>query len=237
MTKILIANDDGINSEGIARLAELAKEFGEVWVVAPEKQFSAMSHSATFWGPVDVWPVDFPVEGVHAYATSGTPADCVSLGISVVVPGGPDEVFCGINKGYNISSDIQYSATVGAALEAASRGIHTIAFSEHHEAPHDVTDKYIKQITTELLTRPLAKNEIWNVNFPGCTPEECKGIQYDRVMSQDDFYAGTYNIVAQNGDRISYMTDFGRNWAGSEGTDLKAIEENYVSVGKVSNYH
>ena len=56
-------------------------------------------------------------------------------------------------------------------------------------------------------------------------------------MSQDDFYAGTYNIVKQNGDRISYMTDFGRNWAGSEGTDLKAIEENYVSVGKVSNYH
>ena len=141
------------------------------------------------------------------------------------------------DKGYNISSDIQYSATVGAALEAASRGIHTIAFSEHHEAPHDVTDKYIRQITTELLTRPLAKNEIWNVNFPGCTPEECKGILYDRVMSQDDFYAGTYNIVAQNGDRISYMTDFGRNWAGSEGTDLKAIEENYVSVGKVSNYH
>ena len=236
MRKILVTNDDGITSEGIARLAELAKDFGEVWVVAPETQYSASSHSATFWKPIDVWPVDFPVKDVHAFATSGTPADCVSLGISVIVPGGPDEVFCGINRGYNISTDIQYSATVGAALESASHGIHTIAFSEHHEAPHDVTDKYIAQIAEELLDKPLAKNEIWNVNFPGCSVEECKGIKYDCVMSQDDFYAGNYNIVGQDGVRISYLTDWERNWKGTEGTDLAAIADSYISVGKVRNY-
>ena len=96
MRKILVSNDDGIESEGLVRLAVLAKKFGEVWVVAPAKQFSAKSHSTTFWEPVDVWPVDFPVEGVHAYCTSGTPADCVAIGLSCIVPDGPDVVFCGI---------------------------------------------------------------------------------------------------------------------------------------------
>ena len=69
MRKILVSNDDGITSEGIVRLAALAKKYGEVWVVAPSRQYSAMSYAATFWEPVDVWPSDFPVEGVHAYAT------------------------------------------------------------------------------------------------------------------------------------------------------------------------
>lgn len=236
MRKILVANDDGITSEGIVRLAELARKFGEVWVVAPQKQFSAMSHAATFWEPLDVWPVDFPVEGVHAYATSGTPSDCVCVAVNAVMPEKPDVVFCGINRGFNIASDIQYSATCGAAFEAASHRVHTIAFSEHHNAPHDVTDKYIEQIAAELIDAPLGINEIWNVNFPGCTVEECRGIKYDCKVSQDDFYAGGYNIIAKDGDRVSYQIDFARNWTASEGTDLGAIIDNYVSVGKVKNY-
>ncbi len=235
MRKILVANDDGIDSEGIARLAKLAKKFGEVWVVAPARQFSAMSHSATFWEPVDVWPVDFPVEGVHAYCTSGTPSDCVSVGLNCVVPGGPDVVFCGINAGYNIASDIQYSATVGAALEAANHRIHTIAFSESHIGNHEITDKYIEEIATKLIDMPLGKNEIWNVNFPDCSVEECKGIKYDCIVSQDDFCVG-YDLVSKDGDKISYKVNFERDWSGSEGTDLAAIIGNYVSVSKVKNY-
>ena len=235
MRKILVANDDGITSDGIVRLASLAKKFGEVWVVAPQKQYSAMSHAATFWDPIDVWPVDFPVEGVHAFATSGTPADCVSLGIAAIVPGGPDVVFCGINCGYNIASDIQYSATVGAALEAANHNVHTVAFSECHTGVHEVTDKYIERIASELIDKPLKRNEIWNVNFPGCPVDECQGIKYDCIVSQDDFYAGGYDVVAKNGDRISYQIDFKRNWEAAEGTDLSAIIGNYVSVGRVKN--
>ena len=236
MKKILVSNDDGITSEALVRLAAVAKKFGEVWVVAPQRQFSANSHAANFWTPLDVWPVDFPVEGVHAYATSGTPSDCVAIGLTSVVPGGPDVVFCGINLGFNIASDIQYSATVGAALEAANHHIHTIAFSESHEGGHAVTDKYIEQIAAELIDKPLGRNEIWNVNFPNCSVEECKGIKYDTVVSQDDFYAGGYDVVAVDGDKISYIVNFGRNWDGTEGTDLKAIVDNYVSVGKVKNY-
>ena len=236
MRKILISNDDGIESEGLARLAVVAKQLGEVWVVAPQKQYSAMSHSATFWSPVDVWPVEFPVEGVHAYVTSGTPADCVSIGLTTIVPGGPDNVFCGINCGFNIASDIQYSATVGAAMESANHNIHTVAFSECHTGIHEVTDKYIESIAAELIERPLNRNEIWNVNFPGCTVEECGGVKYDCIVSQDDFYAGGYDVVAKDGDKISYQVNFARNWNATEGTDLSAIIGNCVSVGKVRNY-
>lgn len=127
MKKILITDDDGIFADGIIRLAETAKSFGEVWVVAPESQRSAASHSITLKSSVDAWRVDFPVEGVHAYACDGTPADCVRIGVLNIVPGKPDHVFSGVNHGYNLTSDIQYSATAGAAFEAAFQKIHTIA--------------------------------------------------------------------------------------------------------------
>lgn len=236
MRKILITNDDGIDSEGIKRLAEVAVKFGEVWVVAPCRQFSAKSHSATFWDPIDVWPVDFPVEGVHAYATSGTPSDCVCVALNAVLPDKPDNVFCGINSGYNIASSIQYSGTCGAAFEAANEGFHTIAFSEYHEGPHDVADKYIEEITSVLIDKPLGVNEIWNINFPGCTLEECKGIKYDCSVSQRPFFSGRYKEVKSEGAKRTYMFDYVPVWDAEEGTDLRAVIDNYVAVGKVKSF-
>ena len=144
MKKILITNDDGIQSDGLIRLATMATELGEVWVVAPDGQRSAMSHSITLRDSFDAWEVEFPVAGVHAYACSGTPADCVRIGVLNIVPGKPDHVFSGINYGYNMASDLQYSATVGAAFEAAFQKIHTIAFSEGSSEVHEVTDRYLK---------------------------------------------------------------------------------------------
>lgn len=235
MRKILITNDDGINSVGIHRLAEAAKEFGEVWVVAPESQRSAMSHSVTLRYSVEAWPVDFPVEGVHAYACSGTPADCVRIGVLNIVPGKPDHVFSGINYGYNVASDLQYSATAGAAFEAAFQKIHTIAFSEDACDEHEVTDKYLRDIMEELLDKPLGINQIWNVNFPCCKLEECKGVLSDRTVSTDDFYKDHYDETDLGDGKISYMVVGVRNFEATEGTDLRAILDKYVSVGKVSN--
>jgi len=236
MRKILVSNDDGIDSEALVRLVSLSKKFGEVWVVAPCRQFSSMSHAANFWEPMEVWPVDFPVEGVHAYTTTGTPSDCVSFGITTAVPGRPDVVFCGINKGYNIASGIQYSATVGAALEAANQKVHTIAFSENHEGTHEVTDKYIEQLASELMDKPLGDNEIWNVNFPGCALDECRGVKYGCTISQETFFTGTYREIAKEGNKTVYRVELVPDWKGEEGTDLAAICDNYISVGKVRNY-
>ena len=192
MRKILITNDDGINADGIIRLAQAATEFGEVWVIAPDSQRSAMSHSITLRHSVDAWKVDFPVPGVHAYACSGTPGDCVRIGSLNIVPEKPDHVFSGINYGFNAASDIQYSATAGAAFEAAFQGIHTIAFSEDACEIHEVTERYLKEIIAELLNKPLGVNQIWNVNFPGCQLAECNGILRDRKVSADAFYVDRY---------------------------------------------
>ena len=235
MRKILITNDDGIESKGIIRLAEAAKKFGEVWVVAPENERSAMSHSVTLRHSIEAWKVDFPVADVHAYAINGTPADCVRIGCLNIVPGKPDHVFSGINYGYNLASDLQYSATVGAAFEAAFQKIHTIAFSEDASDLHEVTDHYLKEIIAELIDLPLEANRIWNVNFPSCHLEECGGIFRDRMVSTDDFYKDHYIETKLSDGRVSYMVQGIRNFKASEGTDLRAILDQYVSVGVVKN--
>ena len=235
MRKILITNDDGINADGIIRLAQAATEFGEVWVIAPDSQRSAMSHRITLRHSVDAWKVDFPVPGVHAYACSGTPGDCVRIGSLNIVPGKPDHVFSGINYGFNAASDIQYSATAGAAFEAAFQGIHTIAFSEDACEIHEVTERYLKEIIAELLNKPLGVNQIWNVNFPGCQLAECNGILRDRKVSTDAFYVDRYIETTVSEDKVSYMVEGIRNYSALEGTDLKAIFDNYISIGIATN--
>ena len=235
MRKILITNDNGINADGIIRLAQAATEFGEVWVIAPDSQRSAMSHSITLRHSVDAWKVDFPVPGVHAYACSGTPGDCVRIGSLNIVPEKPDHVFSGINYGFNAASDIQYSATAGAAFEAAFQGIHTIAFSEDACEIHEVTERYLKEIIAELLNKPLGVNQIWNVNFPGCQLAECNGILRDRKVSTDAFYVDRYIETTVSEDKVSYMVEGIRNYSALEGTDLKAIFDNYISIGIATN--
>ena len=235
MRKILITNDDGIDADGIVRLAAAATEIGEVWVVAPDSQRSAMSHSITLRHSIEAWKVDFPVPGVHAYACDGKPADCVRIGVLNIVPGKPDHVFSGINYGYNAASDLQYSATAGAAFEAAFQKMHTIAFSEEACENHEVTDTYLREIMVELLDKPLGVNQIWNVNFPGCRLTECRGILCDRTVSTGEFYKDQYteNVISEG--RISYMVEGIRNYNADEGTDLRAIFDNYVSVGIATN--
>lgn len=235
MRKILITNDDGIQSEGICRLAQAAVEYGEVWVVAPDGERSAMSHSVSLRDSVDAWPVDFPVEGVHAYACTGTPVDCVRIGVLNIVPGKPDHIFSGINYGYNMATDLQYSATVGAAFEGAFQRIHSIAFSEDSCELHEVTDKYLSDIMGELIEQPLGEMQIWNVNFPACKLEECKGVLRDRKVSRDDFYKDHYDETPGENGRVSYQCVGVRHYEATEGTDLRAILDNYVSVGKATN--
>ena len=231
----MITNDDGIDSDGLVRLARAAVEFGEVWVVAPDSQRSAMSHSITLRHSIEAWRVDFPVPGVHAFACDGKPADCVRIGVLNIIPEKPDHVFSGINYGYNVASDLQYSATAGAAFEAAFQGVHTIAFSENACERHEVTDRYLKEIMAELLVKPLGINQIWNVNFPGCSLEECGGILRDRTVSTDEFYRDRYIETKVSEGRIAYMVEGIRNYDASEGTDLKAILDDYVSVGIATN--
>ena len=236
MRRILITNDDGIGSGGLIRLARSAKAFGEVWVVAPESQRSAASHSITLHQPIDVFPFDFPVEGVRAFSCSGTPGDCVRVGCLSLMPSAPDAVLSGINYGYNAASDVQYSATVGAALEGAFQGYLSIALSEQACSCHEVTDAYLPEVLQTLLERKLMPGQVFNVNFPGCRLEECRGILEDRIVSAGMLYRDSFEKTEDlSGGGIRLMTKGIYNEEAEPGTDFHAVIEKYVSIGIVNN--
>ncbi|MBQ7534560.1 MAG: 5'/3'-nucleotidase SurE [Stomatobaculum sp.] len=236
MRTILITNDDGIEAGGIIRLAEAAKEFGEVWVVAPAQQMSAASQSITLHSPIDVYPHVFPVSGVHAFSCSGTPGDCVRVGSLSVMPRKPDVVLSGINYGLNVASDIQYSATAGAAFEASFQGLPGIAFSEEAVPCHEVSDRYLKELLEELLEERPGPGQILNVNFPGCPLAQCRGILRDRSVSQGMIFRDHYLELEQlPGGGVRLMVEGVYDASAEEGTDLRAVTEGYVSVGLVNN--
>jgi 5'-nucleotidase len=174
--RILVVNDDGIKAPGIKRLVQMAAGLGEVWVVAPAAQCSAMSHRITVRGDLEVKPYDFPAAGVTAYSVWGTPADCVKVALGCLMTEKPDIVFSGINAGYNVGRDILYSGTIGAAMEALCWGVPAIAFSVAEEEECEVLNTYLEPVAKELISKTLPQNEIWNVNFPGCTLKESCGI-------------------------------------------------------------
>lgn len=233
--KILITNDDGITADGIIRLAKAAVKYGEVWVVAPESQRSAASHSITLRTYIEAKKVDFPVEGVKAYAVTGMPGDCVRIGVLNIVPGKPDVIFSGINFGYNCATDLQYSATAGAAFEGAFQGITSIAFSEGFHGLHETTDDYLDTVIKELVDMPFEPGIIWNVNFPECKREECKGIRRDVTVSTCPVYNDTYNEEKISEDVVRFTVNGILTNGAEEGTDLWALNEGYVSIGTVSN--
>ena len=236
MRKILVTNDDGITSDGMIRLAREAKAFGEVWVVAPETQRSAASHSITLHSPLDVYPYPFPVDGVHAWSCSGTPGDCVRVGSLHIMPAKPDVVLSGINHGYNVASDIQYSATAGAAFEAAFQGYPGIALSEEACGCHEVTDAYLHEILERLLEEEQEPGQIFNVNFPGCPLSACRGVLENRTVSRGMFYRDHYKELEKL-DRggVRLMVEGVYNEDAEEGSDFRAVVDHYVSVGKVFN--
>lgn len=238
MRSILIVNDDGIEAEGLIRLAALEKEFGEVWVVAPDGQRSAASHAISLHSHVDVYPHDFPIEGVRAFSCSGTPADCVRVGAVSLMPSKPDIVLSGINNGYNVATDIQYSGTAGAAFEGAFQGCLSIAISEEAKSCHEVADRYLPEILAELVEQRLGYGQIFNVNIPACPLSECRGILRDRAVSHGMFYRDRYKKTADlpnGGMRLVVDGQYSEDC--EPDTDFSAVVGKYISIGIVNNYN
>ncbi|MBQ9168210.1 MAG: 5'/3'-nucleotidase SurE [Oscillospiraceae bacterium] len=236
MRRILITNDDGILSEGLIRLVKTALPFGEVWVIAPDGQRSGSAQSITLHSHIDLYPHDFPVEGVQAFSCSGTPVDCIRVGSLSVMPEKPDVVLSGINFGFNVATDLQYSATAGGAFEAAFQGFRSIAFSEDACPDHEVTDAFLPGILEKWIDRPLLPGQILNVNFPCCPLSECKGILEDRKVSRGSFFHDHYIELAKLPDGgVRLMVEGVLNKEAEEGTDFRAVVDNYISVGIVDN--
>lgn len=231
---ILVVNDDGIDAEGIRRLTAMAKELGEVWVAAPAKQCSAMSQRITVRGDIIVKKVAFPVAGVQAYSVDGTPADCVKVAMMHLLLEKPDVVFSGINCGYNVGYDIAYSGTVGAAMEALMQGIPAIAFSNEANGIYEVADHYLLPVAKELLEREISREEIWNVNFPGCPLADCQGIRETDVISQSQFYLDHYDREdCDDGSFRLSARGIPVTETMEKDSDMRALLDHYICIGKI----
>ena len=176
--KILITNDDGIHGRGLFELASVARKYGEVVIVAPDRERSACSHAMTLRDPLRAHEVDF--HGLQAYAVNGVPVDCVNVGLTLAYPDGCDLVLSGINIGPNLGFDVTYSGTVAGAMEGAINGIPSIAFSLAvfvAEAPaHWATaSRWIDENFMALVESPWEELNFLNVNIPSIAYEELRG--------------------------------------------------------------
>lgn len=234
-TNILIVNDDGIEAYGIAKLAAMAANFGDVWVVAPEGQCSGMSQRLTIFSELNVQEREFPATVRAAYSVSGTPADCVKVALKSLLPVWPDYVFSGINAGFNAGYDIAYSGTVGAAMEAVLHDIPAIAFSTQHDGSYEITDKYLMPIAEELMQKSNA-GEIWNVNFPGGQACDFKGIIRGAEAAQSFFFENDYQKLEREGKIVftPFAKLLGPNDA-PKGTDVWAVLNGYIAIGRIKN--
>lgn len=232
--QILVTNDDGIDAPGLSILARAAAKYGHVTVIAPLKQCSAMSHRITLFQSMPVEKRELGIPGITAYTLDGTPADCVKIGLDVLLTGKPDVVLSGINHGYNVGFDIAYSGTVGAAMEALMNGIPAIALSRNNVGDFATTEEYLPQLLDELLPAPPSSREIWNVNIPTGV---CHGIRRDCTVDFGNYYKGNMRLVQEDGQtRVEYPPmvpmDFAAHPA-TEGSDRRAVADGYIAIGKV----
>lgn len=163
--RILVSNDDGHFSEGIRALAEAMAELGEVWVVAPDREQSASSHSLSLFRPLRMLEVK-----ERWYSVDGTPSDCSYLALNHLLKDRmPVIMVSGINHGANLADDVTYSGTVAAAMEASLLGVPSIAFSLVSRTQFDFTAaaKFARAFVKSALTQKLPKNALFNVNIPG----------------------------------------------------------------------
>lgn len=180
--RILLTNDDGINAQGIQVLERIARTLSDdVWVVAPEAEQSAASHSLTIHRPLRLKQV-----GEKRYTVDGTPTDCVLLAINHVFKDDrkPTLVLSGINQGSNIGEDVTYSGTIAAAMEATLLGVPAIALSAHYVngAPINwaTSERWGAEVIRKAVTVPWPRNVLLNVNFPAVDPDRVTGIQVVR---------------------------------------------------------
>ncbi|MCK4578392.1 MAG: 5'/3'-nucleotidase SurE [Candidatus Marinimicrobia bacterium] len=171
---ILLSNDDGIQAAGLKALAEAMREVGEVVVIAPEVERSAMGHAITISDPLRVKEVDLGLDGVSAYACSGTPADCVKLGLLSMLSRKPDLVVSGINHGGNTGVSVIYSGTVSAAAEGTILGVPGLAVSvdAREVSSFEPTQAVAYHVARGVLDHGLPSGTLLNINVPALPVEQ-----------------------------------------------------------------
>ncbi|MGK7900404.1 MAG: 5'/3'-nucleotidase SurE [Hormoscilla sp.] len=240
--KLLISNDDGILALGVRSLANtLAAAGHEVTVVCPDRERSGTGHSLTLDKPIRVKRVyDIFHPGIKAWASTGTPCDCVKLGLEVLIESPPDYVLSGINQGANLGTDIFYSGTVSAAMEGLMLGIDSIALSLTSFASADFTiaASFAEAMLAQLAAEGKKLKMLLNVNVPAVTSSEIAGVaitrqgvrRYEEVFQKrTDPRGKTYYWLA--GQPLSDPEQTKYSIESEElPTDVQAISANYISV-------
>lgn len=224
MVKMLITNDDGVHSEGIRALAEALKALGQVTVVAPIQEASAIGHALTLRRPLRVETIQ---PGV--FAVDGTPTDCVNVAITHVMKTKPDLIVSGINKGWNLGDDVTYSGTVSGALEGALLGIPSLAVStqnRRNDFEYGPAAKAAAAVAEAVFERGMPKFTLLNINVP-FGPN--KGFKVTVQAKRNHITVVSERIDPRN--RPYYWIEEGQNeWEPHDRSDYQAVRDGYISI-------
>ncbi len=223
---ILLSNDDGISSRGIAILQDVLAPLDEIWTVAPDRDQSAVSHSLTLQRPLRIEEV-----GTRAYAVDGTPTDCINLAINGILPHRPRLVIAGINRGANLGDDITYSGTVSAAMEATLLGVPAIAVSlvADHQFDFDAAAAFTYRLAATVLHDHLPPDTLLNVNVPALPAEQITGFALTR-QGKRRYGDAIVEKVDPRGKKYYWIGGGPLEVAGGEGTDFAAVRQGLISV-------
>ncbi len=223
---VLVCNDDGVRAAGIRALAAALNGLGEVWVVAPDREQSAVSHSLSLHRPLRADRI-----AERHFAVDGTPTDCIILAVSKILPERPAIVVSGINHGGNLAEDITYSGTVSAAIEGTLLGIPSIAVSlvTREGGDFGTAARFAARLASSVLEQGLAPDTLLNVNVPAIPDDEMRGYvitrqgkrRYgDAIVEKVDPRGRTYYWIG--GDDLGFVS--------AEGSDCTAVADGYISV-------
>ncbi|NLO24914.1 MAG: 5'/3'-nucleotidase SurE [Clostridiales bacterium] len=231
---ILVTNDDGIAAAGIKSLANSLKRIGDVAVVAPERERSAVGHAITMHKPLRAKPVGYFGDRTKAWAVNGTPADCVKLGVEALLDKKPDLVFSGINKGPNLGTDVLYSGTVSAAIEAVMLGVPSAALSlaSYEYDDFSAASEFALSLADNMYREGLEGNTLLNVNVPPVPINEIRGIRSTRLGTRR--YKNSFQVrVDPRGQEYYWMSGEAVDEENDRDCDINLVAENFITITPV----
>lgn len=224
MPTILVTNDDGVRSDGLYALADALRPLGDVTIVAPHIEASAIGHALTLRRPLRL---DTLRDGV--YEVDGTPSDCVNIAVTKLYSPLPDLVVSGINKGYNLGDDVTYSGTVAGAMEGALLGIPSIAVSlERSRNGYDFAPAAAAAATVArlLLRQRIPPRTFININVPSGRP---KGARWT-VQAKRNHITIVDERCDPRGQNYYWIEEGQNDWEPHDRSDYQAVRDGYVSV-------
>ncbi len=231
--RILLTNDDGIEAPGLDVLETIAREISDdVWIVAPETDQSGAAHSLTLAEPLRMREL-----AERRYAVKGTPTDCMIMAVrSLLLDNPPDLVLSGVNRGQNVADDVSYSGTVAGAIEGTLLGIRSAALSlvtgpmEQGMPIWDTPIRHGSRVLKKVLDADWPKGVLININFPGCEPDEVKGMTVTRQGQREPGVLDIDERMDTRGRAYYWIGIQQQHSKPPHGTDLWAVDTNHISI-------